>query len=873
MSRSGLLMCAGALVLGLAFLTIDSSLRLRTIAAVSTLRVSEAPVPQRDPASATGYEFSQHRLMLPAVATDGYHWILQTERLLAGDALRIRSTSVDNAPHGRDVHWSSPLRWWLAGVARIHSSLRPGITPAHALEQVAAWANTLLLAILLVVLTPVLARRLGAAAATLFALAWIAVFPLYESFLTGILDHHGLIAMSGFCAVAFLTCGLIGDGGDGGDGEIEAGTAGGGTTGAGAGAGAGDLVSARRWFIAAGVAGGIGLWLSAVSLIPILLAIAVAAVITTGLLGRGEAPPGERRSTGRQSTGRKSTGWRPAPGLWRIWGAAGCATSIAAWLIEYFPSHMGMRLEVNHPLHALVWLGGGDLIARISTGLHQERPWLRDQWRWLLADLLLIAATPVFMLAATDTTFLLADPLLREVHRSHITEFRGLASHLTSMSGLQILQNTTVLPLLLLPSAALLTHAHTRASDARVQGSASGAGTLAWHMLVGSMVLAGVAFVHVATVPVASALLAAAGLRPADPVAARLLGHAAALVPDAAAFGLLYLGPSRWKQPGLHPQHQALLVLAALPALTLLALTFWQVRWLGSAAASMLVLLVTIATVYRVAPEARPARRPQRLLVAAFLALVLAPFPLLTAAFPWQFGYSAASEVPQVVTRDIAHQLRHRLGSEVGVVASGPTTTTWLIYFGGMRGLGTLYWENAEGLRATADIFAARTADDARKLIDQRGVTHLVIPSWDLFTPGDPSRQQEQQPDSFIRSLIASDSTPAWLVELTLDMPRSDALRHTSVRIYEVARPGRVHETVRPPWNAPDQLPTGLSGAVQGEAQPPLSALRPEAPADGDSAAINCPARGCASMAGVVTLRGLSTIKRRRMAARAGDRQ
>jgi hypothetical protein len=783
-----LLLWAGALALALSFVAVDGTMRLRTIGAVSVLAISDVPPPLPDPASPTGYIHGQHRLLLPSAATDGYHWILQTEQMLAVGGLRVRATAVDNAPYGREVHWSSPVRWWLGGLAAVRAASRPSLTPAQAIEQVAPAAVTIMVALLLIILVPVVAWRFGAAAGALVALAWVGVFPLYETMAVGMLDHHGLAYVCCFAAIVCILgggAGWVRDSGRTGTGVRRIGEADDGLA-----AWLPDARGARRWYVAAGVAGGIGLWISAVTMVPVLAALGAAALLSTGVFARAR---------------RGGEPWRPEPGLWRVWGIAGAATSLAAWLVEYFPGHFVLRLEVNHPLHALAWLGAGDLVARLCTHLARPRgveplpeaklP-LSGQAAWIAADVLLIAAAPVAVLAGGAATFQLADPFLRALHHAHIVEFQPLAAQLAEATLLHILQGPSALPLVLLPLAVLLAPSLLlrprarvpNAGAARTQGG--GRDAPGARVLAAAMIVVGVAYVHFAAFSTIQGLLDAARMLPGDGAGRAIVTHAAILPVDAAALALLCLLPARAAVHRPDAPCLALLAMAAVPAVVLVGLAFWQVRWLGTAAAALVALLVA-ATTMRHAGQPSGQRRVHTA-VAALLVLAVLPGPLFAALFAWRHGYSATAEAPQAAARDLAYVLRQRMGSRDAIIASAPTTTSWLIYFGGFRGIGTLYWENLAGLRAAASIFSAPTEEHARSLVERHRVTHIVIPSWEpvdaasvALVPGRDGRRGRVASDGFLVRLTAGE-LPPWLAAVSWELPPARSLHGLGARVYEV---------------------------------------------------------------------------------------
>ena len=393
-----LVVLAGALL----FLAADSARQLAAFRAATAAGEAGRPAPAPDPGSPTGYQGGRRSQILQS--TDGYHWVMQTQHMIAAGDWRIRRAEYDNAPAGREVHWGSPLHWWLALVAWVDHAVsgRPWLV---AVEHAALYAGPLLLGLFLLAVVPWAARRFGAAPAALLAAGLVAIVPFSGEYGTGSFDHHGVAASCALLTVLLLLAG---------------GTA------------APD--AARGAFIASGIAGAAGLWVNAATQIPVLAGLG-AGVLLAHWLGRGEksAPPDPR--------------------LWRTWGLAGGAASLFFYLVEYFPAHLGWRLEVNHPLHALAWAGAGDWLARLS-GRATGRPWWvtpRDRMT-ALAALLAIVLPPALMWLAPARTFVVADRFLWTLHVDYISEFAPLLSRLQGLSPADaaafVLVQVNLLPLL-----------------------------------------------------------------------------------------------------------------------------------------------------------------------------------------------------------------------------------------------------------------------------------------------------------------------------------------------------------------------------------------------------------------------------------------
>ena len=129
-----------------------------------------------------------------------------------------------------------------------------------------------------------------------------------------------------------------------------------------------------------------------------------------------------------------------------------------------------------------------------------------------------------------------------------------------------------------------------------------------------------------------------------------------------------------------------------------------------------------------------------------------------------------------VFARDVAYRLRALGGREPATVASGPSTTTWLMYFGGLKGLGTLYWENLAGLKSAARLYSATDEEVAREILARHQIAFVAILSPEPFTseyarllqglpPGPPAK------DTFAWGLASGEKVPGWAHDIPVPAP------------------------------------------------------------------------------------------------------
>lgn len=614
--------------------------------------MAPGPTPGRPPA------------LVSAVGADGCVWIHQALAMVESGSWRLRHTDFDNAPQGRDVHWNSGFAWWIIALAWV-DHVATGNPLENAVVRMAAWANPVLFAGLLVAASCLVARRFGLLAGLVLGCAMIGCESFYEAFLAGYADHHGMHN------AAILVCllGLVG----GGLGWVRP---------------PGTAESAQRWFMLSAIAGGIGLWVSALTMAICLVGVGL------GFLASVLFFP------------RPADGARLEPGLWKLWGRTGALVSTAFYLLEYAPNHFDLRLEVNHPLYALAWWGGGELMAIIQRG-HIQGTWPAGAraWTGVAAAGLSMAALPMVLILGGTAVYQPFDPFLYNLHQM-IGEFQPPFSRVKALRPGPML-------------VAYLTPA-----------------------IIGGLMLL---LVFTRSVPTwlrrGLCLLLGPGL----------------------LFTVAFLFQARWALGA------ASAIVAATPLVLLALLEIgrgWQSRW--------------------------------RWLPATGFALLLALFfPGFFLAMTWGMAQRKTDldivETLELTMRDVAQTIRKDVGPDRPVVVlSSPTCSTFLAYFGNFHALGTLYWENLQGLRAAAGITGTTSEATAIQRLRDRRVTHIVHyepESFILtyFALENPQSSREDWQRSFGYRTFTAKEIPRWLRPLPYRVPPPLRRLKSEIIVFEFA--------------------------------------------------------------------------------------
>ncbi|HVU15405.1 MAG TPA: hypothetical protein VHD32_00660 [Candidatus Didemnitutus sp.] len=419
-------------VAALAFLLWANLARIHHVEEVNALGGgSERPATMKSESGAPAPEIAPgNELIVPEQLTESYHWLAQTERMLNRGEWRVRHIDYENAPFGREVYSPSPYRWWLGAVAW-GDHVFSGRSPAQSVERAALLADPLLQFLFLLGTTLLVAWRFGVFPAALISVGLVTVFPFAAEFLPAAPDDRGLAQILALGGVLLLAIGTKATATPNDNGK-----------------------STRRWFILAGVTGGLGLWVSLSIQIPVLLGVGVGALLAAWVARR---PPTREMA---------ATAVLP----WRTWASAGAVTTLGAYLIEFAPAHLGdWQLSYIHPLYGLAWLGGGEILAQATQWIQGKRPSKTVRNLAVLAfALAAIVAVPMVSWKIHGAEFLLPDgPSLRLTKLPDGAVAQNLATWILR-DGLSLAVLATFLPLVLVAAAGWILARQSAGAECRI---------------------------------------------------------------------------------------------------------------------------------------------------------------------------------------------------------------------------------------------------------------------------------------------------------------------------------------------------------------------------------------------------------------------
>ncbi|MCF3649159.1 hypothetical protein [Synoicihabitans lomoniglobus] len=142
------------------------------------------------------------------------------------------------------------------------------------------------------------------------------------------------------------------------------------------------------------------------------------------------------------------------------------------------------------------------------------------------------------------------------------------------------------------------------------------------------------------------------------------------------------------------------------------------------------------------------------------------------------------TEAESVLERDLAHWMATQTDGKA-IVLAPPVLTTALSYYGGLQGVASNSWENTEGLLAAIRIVISTSRHESLALLESRGVTHLVLPSWDPFFSQYLADASVQVGDMFYPTLDRW-ILPTWLKPVAYVAPKIPGLEGYHVRVLEL---------------------------------------------------------------------------------------
>jgi hypothetical protein len=568
---------------------------------LASFQVSGLPQPIRAP--------SADRFLLDD--TDSHYWLVNVRRMLLEGRWRIRETDSDNAPFGREMHWSSIPAWWLIGIYLLISAIHPGSLTTN-LSWAAYFAGPILECAFLMWVTLTTERRFGSRAAFTILCGLAAYRNLTMAFRPAVTDHHGWHIITAVGTLLGMLCASF---------SFLPGRARNGLQ------PARDRLKpvllnrriVRGWLMVSGFFAGSGLALGAPGAVLVLGTMGTAAGL---MLLIARIWPGDRSAV-------------PYPEGWTWWSGSAAITSLLFYLVEYIPGHLSMQLATNHPCYAITCLSAGLILRNLAGGHWRTRGIWPVTW---LAGVLGISLVPALIIFGPDSWFILKEGYVARMHHE-ISEFQSYLSR----PGMLTLPESVV----------------------------------RW----------GVTF-----------LAAAMTLR-------------------------LFI------QRSLDRFEQSLLLAALLMTGLLTATALIQARWTNQASVSGAILLLAGFTIL----ERKKAFLTRTLVLISVVALFAFNIGERIVLYQNLIQNKAAPSnlIQPLADREIANALCQFSSNDKPIVVCGLGQTPLLNLYGGIRGVGSFYWENASGMRDWADFLGATSFEVAEGLAKHRRIDWVLLPDRD----------------------------------------------------------------------------------------------------------------------------------------------
>jgi tetratricopeptide (TPR) repeat protein len=229
---------------------------------------------------------------------------------------------------------------------------------------------------------------------------------------------------------------------------------------------------------------------------------------------------------------------------------------------------------------------------------------------------------------------------------------------------------------------------------------------------------------------------------------------------------------------------------ATAAALLFNAMAWWQTRWLLNASGVQVCLAIVLVASWTA--STRLVTRWAACIALALIMYVPSGIMRYTGANRDVLRlHIAPRDATGALHRDIAVALRESQPQGDITLLTSPNASTGVGYYGRFKTLGTLYWENRDGLKAAAAIYSAPSEEEAAKLIKQHGVTHIAIISeenfiYEYFSLLHPGATANDFKKCFGYKLLYEKTVPQWLQMLPYRIPDDLVALKQSIMLFKV---------------------------------------------------------------------------------------
>jgi hypothetical protein len=141
-------------------------------------------------------------------------------------------------------------------------------------------------------------------------------------------------------------------------------------------------------------------------------------------------------------------------------------------------------------------------------------------------------------------------------------------------------------------------------------------------------------------------------------------------------------------------------------------------------------------------------------------------------------------ELASLIERDLAHWLAKRTGAGRAAVIASPGLAASLAFQGGFSTLGSPYRENRAGFDLSLRIAGTGSQDEALALVTNRGLTHVVLASWDRSL--EEFAKLGDTEGKSLAALLHQWLSPRWLRPVPYPVPQVPGAEAPEVLVFEV---------------------------------------------------------------------------------------